>query len=261
MGFLHYSRDSEDFARDYQALLRCVKRPTTEQLYERVLDRYPKKSIVVDFGAGSGTLTKELVERYETVHAVETNAELREILIRDCPTANTIDATITSFDMEGEFDIGIMRHSLYFVPDHRWPGTVAAVASHLSEFGVLLVTLLHPEQPIFGVMEALGAPRIDAFQLISALRLFPEFRVEQVATYETIESESFQDVCAVARYTLNHRGREDYGRPVDDYTFERFVEQFLWDARRKEASWPYPSISLLIRRNDYWKSADPSRRA
>jgi SAM-dependent methyltransferase len=252
--FHFYEFDSEQYAADFQTLLRCYgEQKGTNALLEHLLARYPREAVVVDWGAGSGYLTRRLLQRFDTVYAVEPSPAMRAVLQRDCPAARIIPGTITEADVPDRVDVGFIRHVYYHVPDHLWGPYTLRAAARLSPDGLLVVTLKHPDSFCNAMIEDLGGPRFNLFTLNDTFRRHPEYRVEYITVPGPIVTSSFEETCAIARFMLADRPSDAYPRRFSQEEFEEYVRRHLWNEAAKQGGWRVDSVWFLIRRNEFWQ--------
>ena len=121
--FPFYSFDSPQYAADFQTLLRCLhEREGMNALVAEALKPYDRRAVAVDWGAGSGELTRHLLSRFDRVYAVEPSEPQRLLLVRNCPEAVVVPGTLQT-DLPEPVDVAFIRHVLYHVPDHEWGST------------------------------------------------------------------------------------------------------------------------------------------
>ena len=131
-----YQWDSAEYAEAFATLLRCYG--SREPLYSALRDllvHIPDGAAAIDWGAGTGDLTRVLLERARTVYAVEPSPTLRAALAASCPAAQVIDGTIMSADPPGQVNVAVLSHVLYHIPDHEWGAHVIRAASFLAPGG------------------------------------------------------------------------------------------------------------------------------
>jgi trans-aconitate methyltransferase len=115
-----YGWDSAEYAEAFAAFLRSYgSRGQLYSLLRDLLAHLPAGSTAIDWGAGTGDLTRVLLEGARTVHAVEPNPALRDTLAANCPAANVIGGTILSAAPSGPVDLAVLSHVLYHIPDHQ----------------------------------------------------------------------------------------------------------------------------------------------
>src|SRR5262249_44086275 len=92
-----YRWDSAEYAEAFATLLRCYgSRGHLYALLRDLLAHVPAGATAIDWGAGTGDLTRVLLEQARTVPAVEPNPVLRDTLAANCPAAHVIGGTIMS---------------------------------------------------------------------------------------------------------------------------------------------------------------------
>ncbi len=251
---IFYPSDSPTYASDFQTLLRCYnERPGTIPLLDEVVASCGPDSVVVDWGSGSGDLTRWLLTRFRSVVAVEPNPSMRDLLTRSCPQARVIAGTIADSEVPPAIDLGFIRHVLYHVPDHKWAGYVLRCADRLSEKGVLVVILKHPDSGCNAMLEAFGSRRFDLTSIDPDLHRHPEFRVERIAVPGKVATTSFEDAVAIARFMLNDREPDSYSRLITEEDVRDYVRTHFWDEKQGRGGWRCDALYYLIRRNRYWK--------
>lgn len=251
---IRYTSNSPTYANDFQTLLRSYdERPGEIALLDELVRGFGHDAVVVDWGSGSGDLTRWLLTRFRSVCAVEPNPTFREILTRTCPQAQVIAGTIMEADVPEPIDLGFIRHVLYHVPDHKWPAYVLRCAARLSERGVLVVILKHTDSVCNAMLEAFGTRRFDLSSIDADLRRHPELRVEWVAVPGTIATTRFEDTVAIVRFLLNDREEDAYPRPITEDEMRDYVRRHFWDEQQGRGGWRCDALYYLIRRNGYWK--------
>ncbi len=251
--FSFYTFDSPQYANDFATLLsRLHEDEGRDAMLAEALAPYGRDAVAADWGAGSGDLTRWLLQRFDTVYAVEPSPSLREVLRRNCPGATVIAGTLHD-DLPGPVDVGFIRHVLYHVPDHLWGPIVVRAAGRLSPRGLLVVTLKHPDTACNAMLEAFGAPRFNLFSINDTLRRHPELRVEWVSVPGPIVTATFEETLAIARFMLNDRPADAYARPFTTEEVEAYVRRHLWDEAARRGGWGCDALSCLIRRNSFWR--------
>ena len=116
----HWNTDA--YAEAFETLLKCSEErlPVYAKL-ESLFSNYPADSKVIDWGAGSGDLTALLLQHFENVHAVEPNPAMCQLILARCPTANVFTSSMIDMIPAERFDIGIISHVLYHIPDVGYP--------------------------------------------------------------------------------------------------------------------------------------------
>jgi SAM-dependent methyltransferase len=246
-----YRWDTPEYASAFATLLRATdERVRIDRLLRETMAHYPAESSAVDWGAGSGALTRVLLERFRRVYAVEPSPSLRATLETNCPAAQVIAGTIMSAGPPEPVEVGIISHVLYHVSDHKWGAHVIRAASFLSPGGVLLVTLNDPDAGPNRMLDHFGAWPFDLYaSLEGTVRRHPEFDFSFVRVPAVIHTRSFEDTVAVARLTLCDRDEDAFSRPPTEDEFRRYVRDHFWNEAQGQGGWPHSVVVCFVRRN------------
>jgi SAM-dependent methyltransferase len=250
----HYRWDSAEYAEAFAAFLRGYG--SREHLYSLLRDllaHVPAGATVIDWGAGTGDLTRVLLERARTVHAVEPNPALRDSLAANCPAAQVIGGTIMSAAPPGPADLAVLSHVLYHVPDHQWGAHVIRAASFLTAGGVLLVVLKDPDSGCNRMLEHFGAPPFDLFAgLARVVRRHKEFDFSFSHGRHALCTTSFEDTLRVARFMMADRAEDAFSLRPTEGQFRDYVRDHFWDEEKQVGGWSIGDVYCLIRRNPGW---------
>jgi len=249
-----YHWDSTEYAEAFATLLRSYG--SREHLYSmlrRLLAGIPSNAVAIDWGAGTGDLTRVLLERAHTVYAVEPGPAQRETLAASCPAAHIIDGTIMSADPPGRASVAVLSHVLYHIPDHQWGAHVIRAAGFLGPEGVLLVVLKDPDSGCNRMLEHFGAPPFDLVTgLTRVLRRHKEFDFSFSHSPHALFTTSFKDTLQVARFMMADRAEEAFSWRPTEAQFQDYVRSHFWDEEKKTGGWLIGDVYCLIRRNPRW---------
>lgn len=93
---------------------------------------------VVDLAAGTGALTRRLVDRVRRVIAVEPDPRMREILARNCPQAQLLPGTAERMPLpDGQADALLISMAWHWMDPERAMPEIARVLRGGGAFGVL----------------------------------------------------------------------------------------------------------------------------
>lgn len=251
-----FDERSAEYAAAFQTLVRCDQGGDAALLamVDAVCDARPGATRGVDWGAGTGRVTRRLCERLATVYAVEPSEHMRRHLAAAAPRAQVIAGTIDTVTLPERCDVAILSHVLYHVPDHLWGPAVIRCAQGLSADGTLLVAMKHPETACNAMIEAFGGARYDLYRLAETFRRHPEFTLELRATRGRLVTRSLADTIAVARFMLCDRTRRGYDRLPGEDEFTAYVARHFWDEARGEGGWNLDQVFALVRPNPAWRS-------
>jgi hypothetical protein len=246
-----YHWDRPEYAQAFATLLRALEgRPYVNQVLRGLLAQYPREARAIDWGAGAGDLTQLLLERFETVYAVEPNPTLREALQARCPQAQVFGGTIMSVAPPTPVEVAVISHVYYHIPDHKWGAHTMRAAQYLSAEGVLIVALSDPEGGVNQMLEHFGAPRFDLYRgLAGVIRLHKEFDFTFTRGPALVRTSSLEDTLTVARFVLCDRDADAFSRSVTEDEFQDYVRAHFWDAASSTGGWQHGEVCCLVRRN------------
>lgn len=251
-----FDSNSPEYAAAFQALLRSTDARThIKRLLAKLLSSFPKDSIAVDWGAGSGTLTSELLQRFSTVYAVEPHPDLQKVLSENCPTVIVIPYGILEANLPASYDVGIMSHMLYYVPDETWGEVCLKAASQLTHKGILIVILKHFVAGENQMFEAFGAYRCDLSCIFRRLNNHPEYEVRFVSTPGRFKTSTFEETLNIARFMLGDRPRESYTNLPTEADFQSYVRRHFWDETQQQGGWDCPQQFAIIRHNSFYNQS------
>lgn len=259
-----FDERSAEYAAAFQKLVAC-DRDGDRALFER-LDALcagrPRSARAVDWGAGTGRITRELCVRFATVYAVEPSEPMRARLAEAAPGARVLAGTVHSVALPEPVDVAVLSHVLYHVPDHLWGPTVLRCAAQLADGGVLLVVLKHPASGCNAMLEAFGAERFDLYRLAGTFRGHPEYVLELSCAPGRLVTTSFEDTLEIARFMLCDRTPGGFTRLPSEAEFTDYVRRTFWDEARGEGGWDMGQIFAAVRPNPAWgrRGGEPARR-
>lgn len=101
---------------------------------------------VVDIGAGTGALTRHLVERVGHVTAVEPDPEMRRVLVRRAPAATAVAGTAEALPVADASQDAVLGASMWHWVDP--PRAIAEAARVLRPGGRIGVLWAHPDRDV-----------------------------------------------------------------------------------------------------------------
>jgi 16S rRNA A1518/A1519 N6-dimethyltransferase RsmA/KsgA/DIM1 with predicted DNA glycosylase/AP lyase activity len=113
------------YARAFELLVRCcdertVIRAFLAQQIHALSPPLTGEDWAIDWGAGTGTLTQELVRHFRRVAAVEPLAEFRAQLHQACPTADVYAGTLLTPQFPADHGLArfsVCAHVLYHIAE------------------------------------------------------------------------------------------------------------------------------------------------
>ena len=248
----HWNTDA--YARAFETFLKCSqeKLPVYSKL-ETLFSGYSKKSRAVDWGAGSGNLTALLLEHFKYVSAIEPNAKMCDLISLRCPAAQVITSSMIDVNLSEQFDVGVLNHVLYHVPDNKWGAYIMHAAGFLTEQGILIVTLKNPDSDCNKMLEYFGSSRFDLYaRLEQTVRQHKNFDFTFSSVPGGIKTQSFEDTLAVARFMLCDRDADTFSSKPEEKDFQDYVREHFWDDKLSIGGWSYDVIFCMIKRNPFY---------
>lgn len=248
-----FDTNSAEYAAAFQSMLRSTdERIQIKRMLSQLLCNFSSESIAVDWGAGSGTLTTELLHSFSTVYAVEPNPVFQNILCESCPDAIVIPSGISEAILPVLVDIGIMSHVLYYFPEETWGQVCLEAANHLTSRGILIVILkscLAGENQMF---EAFGSSKCDLSGIVKQLRNHPEFDLRFCSVPARFKINTFEETLSIARFMLNDRPLTSYANIPTEEEFQIYVRKHFWDETEQQGGWNCPQQFAVINRNPFY---------
>jgi hypothetical protein len=255
-GLRFFDERSAEYAAAFQKLVACDRdgqRELVAQVAAACAGR-PRTARAVDWGAGTGRITRELCARFDVVHAVEPSEPMRARLADAAPGARVLAGTADSVTLPEPADVAVLSHVLYHVPDHLWGPTVLRCAAQLAEGGVLLVVMKHPESGCNAMLEAFGAERFDLYRLAATFRRHPEYVLELRSVPGRLVTASLADTLEIARFMLCDRTPAGFTRLPTEGEFTAWVRERFWDDARGAGGWDMGQVFATVRPNPAWRA-------
>lgn len=249
-----YQPGSPDYAEAFATLLRSYG--SREHLYSVVRGlavHLPDDAVAIDWGAGTGDLTRILLEHVGTVYSVEPSAAMRSVLATNCPAARIIEGTVMNADPPHPAQVAVLSHVLYHVPQSEWEAHVIRAANFLSPDGMLLIVLKDAESGCNSMLEHFGAPRFDLATTISpVLHRHKEFEFAFSRSHHAFRTNSFAETLQIARLIMSDPEADAFSALPTEARFEEYVRTHFWDGQKKVGGWQVGDAYCVVRRNPRW---------
>lgn len=239
------------YAEAFETLLRCSQErlPVYTKL-EAYFSNYSPDSKVIDWGAGSGDLTALLLQYFENVFAVEPNPAMCELISARCPMATVFNSSMIEHIPVDRFDVGLISHVLYHIPDYKWGAYIMHAARFLSEQGLLIVTLKNPDSDCNRMLEYFGASGFDLYaRLESTVQRHKAFDFSFSRVPAGIKTQTFEETLSIARFMLCDRDADAFSTEPKEHEFQAYVREHFWDEKTSTGGWSYDVVFCLINRN------------
>ena len=249
---------SSSYARAFQIFIRCcdekmVIRAFLAQQIRSLSPPITGEDLAIDWGAGTGVLTQELVRHFRRVAAVEPLAEFCAQLRQTCPTADIYEGTILAPHFPR--DLGLARfsvcaHVLYHVADEDWAAHILHAAAFLAMGGQLIVILSHPGSGCQQMIAEFGGRKFDLYALAPVLGMRREFSLHYVPLTSAVRTTTFDDTLALARLMVASRPATQYSNLPTEAEFQAYVRRRLWDEATQTGGWDLPNVALVVTKID-----------
>lgn len=172
---------------------------------EREIEALPRRSTFIDAGAGNGTLTQILQERFTNTIAIEPNSSLRADLIAACPDATVLGETISRAEPPARGDFVLCSHVFYYIDRSEWAATLRRLAGWLAPGGVLAIALQHHGTDCMRMLNHFTGLRFDLSSVAEgfAREFADEFDVRHDLVEAHITTDSLEPAYEIAVFMLN----------------------------------------------------------
>lgn len=249
-----FDERSAQYAAAFEVLVRCDPDGNREllRMLHAVIGARPRTTRCVDWGAGTGRLTRELCGRFDTVYAVEPSTAMAARLAASAPSARHIVGSLDGAALPERCGIAVLSHVLYHVPDHLWGPIVVRLARQLTDDGVLMIAMKHPDTGCNAMLEAFGAERFDLYRIAATLRHHPELTLEMRSAPGRLVTGSLEETLTVARFMLCDRTPSGFSRLPSEREFTEYVREVFWDEARGRGGWNLEQVFALVRPDPGW---------
>jgi SAM-dependent methyltransferase len=128
-----------------------------------ILPQLPEQKALLDIGAGSGNFSKPLSPLFENTTVVEPNAMYFDDLIQwgkaEGLTLDGHNGDWLDYEFQGEADLTIMSHVLYFVPSAKRQAFIRKAYDSVKEGGFLVIILISATSGISHLYRGLLSPK------------------------------------------------------------------------------------------------------
>lgn len=239
--FLRFEWGSEEYSRAFGCLSRCSdERAALVPLLEQQLAELSSTSVAVDWGAGSGDLTRLLARRCPKTFAVEPSRAMRAILRGRLPSVTLLEGDLRTAAPPTAVDFALLAHVLYHLPDEEWHLLVERLLEHLQPRGRLCVVMKSGPSGCRDMLEHFGARGFDLQERLEPVtRGLQGASVRAVELPATIRSTRYEDVEWIARFMMCDRGEAEFASPPTEEDFACYVRSQFWDEVRGVGGWSY----------------------
>jgi trans-aconitate methyltransferase len=186
----------------------------------------PTRRTFIDAGAGTGSVTAWLANRFERTVALEPNPSLCEELRRACPGIEILPGTIMDAKPPEQAELVLCSHVLYYIDPTEWPEHFEKMASWVSAQGELVIVLQSPDTDCMDMLAHFHHRRFDLagaavqFQKESIGR----YRVEIESVPAHVTTPDRESAVTIAEFMLNllPMPQAPPRQDLEDYVTARF---------------------------------------
>lgn len=223
-----------------------VQEQVSQWLNELVAN-LPVRGLLVDAGAGYGSMTRLFAPSFERTIAIEPNAFLRESLSKTCPNVEVLpDKIIEAQIPPASADLVLCIHVFYDIPQEEWMDNLKKLVSCLSPNGMVVLILAHHASERMDLHWHFYSRRFD---LDALAETFEEKMRPYDVTLEVIpgqvETEEFDSVYKISEFFLNPPPSPAETPAKDD--LEKYINQHF-AKNENDYTISYETNVLMIRR-------------
>ncbi|QDU56532.1 methyltransferase domain-containing protein [Aeoliella mucimassa] len=196
------------------------------QWLEQAVSKLSQRRVLIDAGAGNGTLTQWLLESFDSGIGIEPNESLFNELAPLCGRSHQV--TIMDSEPEAIGDLVLCSHVFYYIPKSEWSSNLQRLLSWLDDEGVLVLALQNPRTDCMQMVQHFLGDSFDISQLVPMLNDMEggPYRAELERVQATIHANDLETACQIAEFVLNVLPVPE-GLPWGD--LEKYVEERFAD--------------------------------
>jgi trans-aconitate methyltransferase len=203
-------RTYDSLSRDYQQAFRLFLDHTDQKTRARrwldaMVEALPARRSFIDAGAGTGSVTAWLADRFDRTVALEPNPSLREELRRACPGIEILPDTIMDAKPPEQADLVLCSHVLYYIDPAEWPEHLEKMASWVGAQGELVVVLQSPDTDCMDMLAHFHHRRFDLGGAAAQLQKqsIGCYRVEIEHVPAHVRTSDRESAVSIAEFMLN----------------------------------------------------------
>jgi trans-aconitate methyltransferase len=172
---------------------------------QQVVDRLPARKVLIDAGAGTGEVTRNLAPAFERTIAIEPNLYLLKQLQEAVPVAEALGDPIMTAQPPAQGDLVLCSHTFYYIPAEQWLAHLERLVSWMSPTGVTIVVLQHRESGCMNMLHHFFGHRFELGKAADLFRQKYGNRYEVVTTLDPahVVTRTLTQTYAVAEFMLN----------------------------------------------------------
>lgn len=224
-----YDSSSEEYQRAFRLFLAHTDQKTRAgEWLDRMVGSLPVRRTFIDAGAGTGTVTASLTDRFESTLALEPNAALCQELRQACRSSEVRQETIMDAKPPAPAELVLCSHVLYYVQQREWQAHIEKMASWLSPDGELVIVLQSSDTDC---MDMLAHFHHQRFDLGAAAERFEKendghYRMALEKVPAHVATPDRESAVAIAEFMLNLLPMPEppTRKALEDYVTGRFAQ-------------------------------------
>lgn len=224
----HFDSSSEQYRAAFDAFLRHTDQKVKARAWlECLIATRPTRDVFIDAGAGEGSTTSWIADRFKRTFAVEPNAFLAGQLAKSCPDAEVLPLPILDAEPAAPADFVLCSHVFYYLEDAEWVANLDRLASWLAPGGVLVLVMQNPRSDCMRMLRHFFTRRASLGDLLTQIEKRAisgfEAHLETVRCY--VDTPDFQTAYTIAEFMVNTLpGEKALERTeLESYVQQRFV--------------------------------------
>lgn len=112
-----------------------------DDVHKRVFERLKDAKDVIDFGVGTGRLTKRLYDRGANIVGVDFSENMIAAAREKMPNASFVCADLTHGmpDIDRKFDAAIMLYAIHHLTDEQKISLIGGAGAHMKKGGIFVI--------------------------------------------------------------------------------------------------------------------------
>lgn len=221
-----FDSSSPEYRRAFETFLgHTDQKDRAMEWLRREVDSLADCSVLIDAGAGNGTLTARLAPLFRAAIAIEPNPSLVKKLRTACPAATVIPAPITAASPTSTGNFILCSHVFYYIPEAEWGSTLVRMMGWLAHGGILAVTIQNPRSDGMRMLDHFLGVRFDLGEVRRAAEeAGPDFQTHLETVPARVRALDLGTACEIAEFLLNsmHMPSPPAWAEVEQYVEEHF---------------------------------------
>lgn len=224
----HFDSSSEAYRAAFDTFLSHTDQKIKARAWlESLIAALPSREVFIDAGAGEGSTTTWIAERFSSTIAVEPNAYLCERLAKSCPDAQILPVPILAAEPAAPADFVLCSHVFYYLDDADWMPNLDRLTSWLAPGGVLVLIMQNPRSDCMRMLRHFFTRRASMGDLLNQFEKRGDSgfhaHLDTVRCY--IDTAEFETAYTIAEFMVNTLPDEQSleRSRLESYVRQRFV--------------------------------------